>query len=181
MLNGWPTGIIYGAMRLCSFSGLYYCSDCHCDDEAIIPARVFLNGDWSRRKVCRAVHQFFSDVQLEPLLDAIEYNRNIYSIETEFREVLTLRSQLVHLSAYLLTCRSDAKELFCTKMLDKEHIYREEHTYTLADLPCVQSGQLRQHLLKVQYYYWFTLKSVNIDEKQYSNSMFLFSMLWNRC
>jgi len=144
-----PIGIIYGAMRLCSFSGLYYCSDCHCDDEAIIPARVFLNGDWSRRKVCRAVHQFFSDVQLEPLLDAIEYNRNIYSIETEFREVLTLRSQLVHLSAYLLTCRSDAKELFCTKMLDKEHIYREEHTYTLADLPCVQSGQLRQHLLKV--------------------------------
>lgn len=115
----------------------------------IIPARVFLNGDFTKRKVCRAVQQFFDSIQLEPLIDAVEYNRNIYSIEPHFSDLLAMRSQLIHLSAYLLTCRTNVKEEFSRRMLCKEHFYREEHTYAVVDLPAVQSGQLYQQLLQV--------------------------------
>lgn len=148
-LIGIITGIIYGPYRVCSLTGLCYCADCHWDAEVILPARVFFNGDWSKRKVCRAAQKFFDEIQLDPILDAVEYNRNIYSIEPRFSELLAVRSQLIHLSAYLLTCRTNAKEEFTRKMLFKEHFYQEEHTYAMADLPAVQSGQLHLQLFQV--------------------------------
>ena len=38
-------------VRLCDYTGLYYCPDCHHNDLAIIPARVLHNWDFSLRRV----------------------------------------------------------------------------------------------------------------------------------
>lgn len=146
-----PIGLIYGPARVCNFTGGLYCPDCHNDtDEVIIPARVFLNGDWSKRKVCRAVHQFFREIEVDPSLDAIQFDRNIYSFQREFSALLTVRSQLQHLSAFLLTCRTaDVGEEFRKRIYGKEYLYNHQHTYSLADLPLIQSGQLLQQLTKL--------------------------------
>ena len=145
-----PIGLIYGPARLCSFTGGLYCPDCHNDDEAIIPARVFLNGDWSKRKICRAVRQYFRDIETDPTLDAIQFDRNIYSYQKEFAILLTVRTQLQHLSAFLLTCRAtDAAEEFRRRTYGKDHFYQHQHLYSLADLPLIQSGHLHQLLTKL--------------------------------
>lgn len=100
---GCPIGLIYGPARVCGFTGGLYCYECHLDDESIIPARVFLNGDWSKRKICRSVYTWLKEVELEPLLDAVRFNRHIYTIQRDFSNLLTLRTQatLVSLSAQL--------------------------------------------------------------------------------
>jgi hypothetical protein len=147
-------GLIYGPARVCNFSGGLYCSDCHTDnDEVIIPARVFLNGDWSKRKVCRAVRQFFQDIEVDPILDTTQFDRNIYSYQREFAALLTVRTQLQHLSAFLLTCRTAVVgEEFRKRTYSKEYLYSQQHSYSLADLPLIQSGQLHQQLTKLFQY-----------------------------
>lgn len=41
--------------RLCDYSGLYYCPECHHNDLAVIPARVVHNWDFTLRKVCMLI------------------------------------------------------------------------------------------------------------------------------
>lgn len=40
-----------GGARLCDYSGLYHCKQCHYNNETIIPARVVHNWDFKPRKV----------------------------------------------------------------------------------------------------------------------------------
>lgn len=145
-----PIGLIYGPYKVCGFTGGYYCPDCHFDDEAIIPARVFLNGDFSKRKVCRQVRDWIRETETDAVLDALQFNRHVYSFQRDFAALLTVRSQLQHLSVYLLTCRTaeDGQE-FRKRIYGREHLYQQQHTYAMADLPLVQSGQLLQQLAKL--------------------------------
>ena len=38
--------------RLCDYCGQYFCPNCHRNDEAVIPARVIHNWDFTSKKVC---------------------------------------------------------------------------------------------------------------------------------
>ena len=145
-----PIGLIYGPAKLCGFTGGLYCPDCHVDEEAIVPARAFLNGDFSKRRVCRAVRSWMTQFDSEPMLDAILFNRHIYSFLPTFASLLTVRSQLHHLSAFLLSCRiPEAGEELTKALYGREHLYRQLHSYSMADLRLVQSGQLLQQLSKL--------------------------------
>lgn len=147
---GRPIGIIYGPAKVCGLTGGYYCPDCHGDDEAYIPIRVLINGDWSKRKVSRAVHQFLRDIEHDPVLDIVQFGcRAVYSIHPGFAALLTVRTRLVHLSAYLLSCRTGIGAEFVKLIWPRLHLYQQQHTYSLTDLPLVQSGQLRQQLLRL--------------------------------
>ncbi|XP_058011364.1 differentially expressed in FDCP 8 homolog isoform X2 [Ahaetulla prasina] len=44
---------IAGEARQCDYTGLYYCSSCHWNDQAVIPARVIHNWDFEPRKKLR--------------------------------------------------------------------------------------------------------------------------------
>ncbi|KAM6430156.1 differentially expressed in FDCP 8 homolog isoform 2-T2 [Liasis olivaceus] len=44
---------IPGEARQCDYTGLYYCSSCHWNDQAVIPARVIHNWDFEPRKKLR--------------------------------------------------------------------------------------------------------------------------------
>lgn len=145
-----PIGLIYGPAKVCGFTGGSYCPDCHADEESLIPARVFLNGDFTRRRVCKAVRSWMCQVESEPMLDAIQFSRRVYSCLPAFAELLTARSQLQHLSAFLLSCRiPEAGEELTKRLYGREHLFRQLHTYSLADLVLVKSGQLHQQLTKL--------------------------------
>lgn len=40
--------LVYGKSKICNFDKIYYCLDCHSDDEAIIPSRVIHNWDFRK-------------------------------------------------------------------------------------------------------------------------------------
>uniref|UniRef100_A0A4W3ICE5 PH domain-containing protein n=1 Tax=Callorhinchus milii TaxID=7868 RepID=A0A4W3ICE5_CALMI len=52
-------GFSFGKLKLCAFSGLYYCESCHHDTEVIIPSRVIHNWDLKKRGVSPAVYLHF--------------------------------------------------------------------------------------------------------------------------
>lgn len=48
------TGGVPSEARQCDYSGLYYCSSCHWNDLAVVPARAIHNWDFEPRKVALA-------------------------------------------------------------------------------------------------------------------------------
>lgn len=45
------TGGVPSEARQCDYTGLYYCSSCHWNDLAVVPARAIHNWDFEPRKV----------------------------------------------------------------------------------------------------------------------------------
>lgn len=142
-------GLLYGPAKVCGLTGGSYCQDCHLDEESIIPARAFLNGDLSKRKVCRTAYDFLVRVEAQPLFDAVKLNRTVYAMSDDFGRLLTARTQLRHLWAYLLTCHSEASGELRRRIWPKEHLYEQLHTYCGHDLQLIQSGQLLPQLVKL--------------------------------
>lgn len=145
-----PIGLIYGLVKICAFTGAYYCPDCHSDDDDLIPARVLLNGDFSKRKISKQARRFFNDISFDPVLNTVEFDANIHQNQAHFAALLRARTQLQHLSAFLLTCRSaEVANNFRSRFCGKDYLYEDLHLYSMADLALIQSNQLLQHLSKI--------------------------------
>jgi len=69
---------IIGFCRVCSFTGGYFCSECHIGQEWVIPARVIHNWDFRRYPVARRSAAFLEGIQHDPLLDLKSLNPRLY-------------------------------------------------------------------------------------------------------
>jgi hypothetical protein len=69
---------VIGFCRVCSFTGGYFCSECHIGQEWVIPARVIHNWDFRRYPVARRSAAFLEEFQHHPLLDLKSLNPRLY-------------------------------------------------------------------------------------------------------
>ncbi|KAI2803378.1 Differentially expressed in FDCP 8, partial [Blomia tropicalis] len=106
--------------RLCDYSGLYFCENCHHGDTAIIPARVIHNWDFRPQPVSRAALQIisylkntafhfdrpvlFNLVEINPMLYGI--SRRTYSNQGECQR---LRGELCQIYKYISLCKQPSK------------------------------------------------------------------------
>ncbi|XP_038077446.1 uncharacterized protein LOC119745278 isoform X2 [Patiria miniata] len=144
-----PVGIIYGKARVCSYDGNCYCYDCHKDDEAVIPARILYNWDFRKHKVAVHTKLFLQQIEEMPLIDLKECNLSLYKASSELANVLTVRTQLKYLKAYLFTCKQSVAEGLRKKIWPREYMLDHVHLYSVMDLLQVQSGTLLHFLRKV--------------------------------
>ncbi len=70
--------VVFGSPKLCKFNGQHYCSECHRDDERIIPARVLFNWDFRPHKVCMASCEYLDGMEHAPVLNVDEVNKTLY-------------------------------------------------------------------------------------------------------
>nr|XP_060637215.1 pleckstrin homology domain-containing family M member 1 isoform X1 [Anolis sagrei ordinatus]XP_060637216.1 pleckstrin homology domain-containing family M member 1 isoform X1 [Anolis sagrei ordinatus]XP_060637217.1 pleckstrin homology domain-containing family M member 1 isoform X1 [Anolis sagrei ordinatus] len=133
-------GFSFPRPKLCSFTGLYYCDNCHQDDESVIPSRLIHNWDLARRPVCRQAIKFLNQIRSQPLIDLKLVNETLYDHVDHMSHVYRRREQLKLLGDYLVLCRSGAlKEI--TKRLDHRHYLLEcPHKYSVADLRQIADG-----------------------------------------
>lgn len=143
-----PIGFIYGKPRVCTFDGKYYCFECHENDEYYIPALIIHNWDFRKHIVSKKSLTFLQDVEDHSVIDISSVNPKLYEHITEMGQLQILRKQLCHLKTYLFTCKQSIADEFRKSMWPKEYLYEGVHTYTLADLLQVPSGQLAQSLKK---------------------------------
>ncbi|XP_033642374.1 uncharacterized protein LOC117302516 isoform X1 [Asterias rubens] len=144
-----PVGIIYGKARVCNYDGCYYCYECHQDDEAIIPARILYNWDFRKHKVAVHTKSFLQQIEAMPLIDVNECNPSLYKASSELNNIMTVRSQLKYLKAYLFTCKKSVAEELRKKIWPREYMLDHVHLYTVQDFLQVQSGVLLHFLRKV--------------------------------
>ncbi|XP_061189586.1 pleckstrin homology domain-containing family M member 1-like isoform X2 [Saccostrea echinata] len=143
-----PIGFIYGKPRVCTFDGKYYCFECHENEEYYIPAFIIHNWDFRKHIVSKKSLTFLQDIEDHSIIDVYVVNPRLYEHIKEMDQLQVLRKQLCHLKTYLFTCKQSTADEFRKSMWPKEYLYEGIHTYTLADLLQVPSGQLIQSLKK---------------------------------
>ncbi|XP_056007745.1 uncharacterized protein LOC125664377 isoform X3 [Ostrea edulis] len=143
-----PVGFIYGKPRVCTFDGKYYCFECHENDRYYIPAFILHNWDFRKHIVSKKSLAFLQDVEDHSVIDISAVNPKLYEHIKEMDQLQVLRRQLCHLKTYLFTCKQSIADEFRKSMWPKEYLYESTHTYTLADLLQVPSGQFMQSLKK---------------------------------
>ncbi|XP_029141479.1 pleckstrin homology domain-containing family M member 1 [Protobothrops mucrosquamatus] len=133
-------GFYFVKPKLCSFTGLYFCDNCHQDEESVIPSRLIHNWDLSRYPICCQALKFLAKIQNQPLIDLKLVNETLYDHVEQMRQIFQNREQLKLLGDYLVLCRSGAlKEI--SKRLDHRHYLLEcPHKYSVADLRQIADG-----------------------------------------
>ncbi|XP_037671867.1 differentially expressed in FDCP 8 homolog isoform X1 [Choloepus didactylus] len=118
--------------RQCDYTGQYYCSHCHWNDLAVIPARVIHNWDFQPRKVARGSLRYLALMVSRPVLRLREINPLLFNYVEELVEIRKLRQDILLMKPYFITC----KEAMETRLL-------------LQDLMDVHGGRLSCSLTEI--------------------------------
>ncbi|XP_068812017.1 differentially expressed in FDCP 8 homolog isoform X3 [Struthio camelus] len=91
--------------RQCDYTGLYYCSSCHWNDLAVIPARAIHNWDFEPRKVSRCSMRYLALMVSRPVLKLREINPLLFNYVEELVEIRKLRQDILLMKPYFITCK----------------------------------------------------------------------------
>ncbi|XP_044283770.1 differentially expressed in FDCP 8 homolog isoform X2 [Varanus komodoensis] len=108
--------------RQCDYTGLYYCSSCHWNDQAVIPARVIHNWDFEPRKVSRCSMRYLALMVSRPVLKLREINPLLFNYVEELVEI---------------------------RLQDRQHFVENDEMYALQDLIDVHAGRLGCSLTEI--------------------------------
>uniref|UniRef100_A0A1B6CE20 Phorbol-ester/DAG-type domain-containing protein n=1 Tax=Clastoptera arizonana TaxID=38151 RepID=A0A1B6CE20_9HEMI len=126
--------------RLCDYNGLYYCTSCHWNNSAIIPARVMKNWDFAPRFVCQASFQLLKLSKTRPLLTL---NCKLYGLVEDLGQLKKLRHDILLMKSYLITCKEALEQkLIWKQFADRPHFLSDSDIFSLQDLIELKSGKL---------------------------------------
>lgn len=132
--------------RRCDYTGKYYCSACHWNSTAIIPARLIHNWDLSQYPVCQASLQLLRITANRPLINLEKLNPKLFPLVHELNLVKRLRYELHNLNNYLLACRSAKEDHLLWKTVENTYLVELPDLYSLQDLIDTNSGELPSKL-----------------------------------
>ncbi|XP_066442984.1 pleckstrin homology domain-containing family M member 1 isoform X2 [Eleutherodactylus coqui] len=134
-------GFHFGKVKLCAFSGFYYCDLCHQDEVSIIPSRMVHNWDLMERAVSRAALNFLKMVQDEPIFNLKCLNDQLYRHTQTMHDISCSREKLRLLGEYLMSCRSGALQELSTSLDHRDYLLDCAHTYSVRDLKQIAAGE----------------------------------------
>uniref|UniRef100_A0A8C7Z9R2 Differentially expressed in FDCP 8 homolog n=1 Tax=Oryzias sinensis TaxID=183150 RepID=A0A8C7Z9R2_9TELE len=108
--------------RQCDYTGQYYCSTCHWNDTAVIPARVIHNWEFEPRKVCRSSMRYLTLMIPRPVLKLKEINPLLFNFVEELVEI---------------------------RLQDRQHFVENDDMYSLQDLIDISTGRLSCSLTEI--------------------------------
>lgn len=132
--------------RLCEYTGLLFCANCHWGDLWSIPARIFHNMDAVPRPVCRAAKQLLAIVDPRPLINMSQANPLLFKYHKQLRRLQRLRRNFLFMKCYFISCRNAAKLRILQYLNRHQHFVEGADMYSLADLRELCIGGLLEDL-----------------------------------
>ncbi|KAM9047082.1 differentially expressed in FDCP 8 homolog isoform 7-T9 [Megaptera novaeangliae] len=150
--------------RQCDYTGQYYCSHCHWNDLAVIPARVVHNWDFEPRKVSRGSMRYLALMVSRPVLRLREINPLLFNYVEELVEIRVLdaagatlfatqqeagvghgqklRQDILLMKPYFITCREAMAARLLLQLQDRQHFVENDEMYSVQDLLDAHTGRL---------------------------------------
>ena len=135
--------------RLCDYTGLSFCPDCHWNAVSPTPARIIHNWDFEPRPVSQATKQYLYLMQRKPVVDIAEANPKLFAVVQELVEVAELRMNIILMKKYLTVCRLASDEKLLLHLVSRQHFVDGPHLYSIQDLMDVHSGSLLPFLQRI--------------------------------
>ncbi|XP_066541033.1 differentially expressed in FDCP 8 homolog isoform X3 [Hoplias malabaricus] len=143
------TGGVPSEARQCDYTGQYYCSSCHWNDSAIIPARVIHNWEFEPKKVCRSSMRYLALMISRPVLKLKEINPLLFNFVEELVEIRKLRQDILLMKPYFITCKEAMEARLLLHLQDRQHFVENDDMYSLQDLIDISSGRLSCSLTEI--------------------------------
>lgn len=128
--------------RYCEYLGKYFCQCCHTNASAFIPGRILQKWDFSKYYVSKFSYDLIAKIFNEPFFNLEDINSALYRKVKALENIKQFRQQLVHLATLMKICRHASITIYPEIEKLPPHIVREIHTYSIADLIRVKSGEL---------------------------------------
>jgi len=126
------------SFRFCNYLGRYFCTGCHENQGAIIPARVIYHWDFKKYPVSNFSLDILHSMVKEPVFNIHEQNPTILRKIEKLKQVALARTQLSKLARYVSNCRL-APELHANI---EACMVSDNEMYSLDDLCNTRSGAL---------------------------------------
>ncbi|KAJ7399659.1 Differentially expressed in FDCP 8 like protein [Pitangus sulphuratus] len=143
------TGGVPSEARQCDYTGLYYCSSCHWNDLAVVPARAIHNWDFEPRKVSRCSMRYLALMVSRPVLKLREINPLLFNYVEELVEIRKLRQDILLMKPYFITCKEAMEARLLLQLQDRQHFVENDEMYSLQDLIDIEAGRLGCSLTEI--------------------------------
>jgi len=119
------------SFRLCNYLGKFFCTGCHENSTAIIPARVIQDWNFERFPVSNFSLDILNSVYTEPVFNIHDLNPGIIRRKEKLKVVCNARIQLNKLLRYINTCRfaSNIKEKLEGVSCSNPYLFSMEELY----------------------------------------------------
>ncbi|XP_031091957.1 uncharacterized protein LOC115996721 isoform X2 [Ipomoea triloba] len=84
----------WGKPRLCEYSGQLYCSSCHTNDTAVLPARVLHCWDFNHYSVSQLAKSYLESIRDQPMLCVSAVNPVLFSKVPALQHVTNIRKRI---------------------------------------------------------------------------------------
>ncbi|KAF3817531.1 hypothetical protein GH733_012818 [Mirounga leonina] len=118
--------------RQCDYTGQYYCSHCHWNDLAVIPARV----------VSRCSMRYLALMVSRPVLRLREINPLLFNYVEGLVEIRKLRQDILLMKPYFITCKEAMEARLLLQLQDRQHFVENDEMYSVQDLLDAHTGRL---------------------------------------
>ncbi|XP_045609721.1 run domain Beclin-1-interacting and cysteine-rich domain-containing protein [Procambarus clarkii] len=134
--------------RLCNYLGRYFCTTCHTNQTAMIPAKILHKWDFKLYPVAKFSSELIKSMRSDPLFNIDALNPGLYKRCRHLHQAYIYRLQLYRSLPYINTCsRSQSEKVMLSKT--PPHWSGDPHAYSLDDLISVKAGLLVTELKSI--------------------------------
>jgi run domain Beclin-1 interacting cysteine-rich containing protein len=135
--------------RYCEYYGKYFCSGCHKEQKARIPARILENWDFEHYSVSTSAYKFLQAYRDLPLFHVADLNPKLYEKAKNLKQMRDRRVQFNYLHQFMSFCRFGDKVRKVFENLRFPHWLGDPDIWSITDFDNVVNGNMLAELAKL--------------------------------
>ncbi|KAL4036307.1 hypothetical protein IC575_005037 [Cucumis melo] len=101
LMKGFVQSFGWGKPRLCDYTSQMFCSSCHTNEMAVIPARVLHHWDFTRYPVSQLAKSYLDSIHDQPMLCVSAVNPSLFSKVPALLHVMGVRKKIGDMISYV--------------------------------------------------------------------------------
>ncbi|XP_047341200.1 uncharacterized protein LOC124944895 [Impatiens glandulifera] len=127
----------WGRPRICEYTSQLFCSSCHTNDFAVLPARVLHNWDFSQYPVSQLAKSYLDSIRDQPMLCVSAVNPFLFSKVPALHQVTGMRKKIGAMIPYV-NCQF--RESIFKRLGSRKYLLESNDFFALRDLIDLSKG-----------------------------------------
>ncbi|CAA7056488.1 unnamed protein product [Microthlaspi erraticum] len=127
----------WGKTRLCEYTGQLFCSTCHTNDMAVLPARVLHHWDFNRYPVSQLAKSYLDSIHEQPMLCVSAVNPFLSSKVPALNHIMSIRKRITMMIPYV---RCPFRKTLNRGLSSRRYVLESTDFFALRDLIDLSKG-----------------------------------------
>ncbi|KAH7290680.1 hypothetical protein KP509_30G059200 [Ceratopteris richardii] len=137
LFQGFVQAFGWGKPRYCEYTGQLFCSSCHSNELAVVPAYVLWHWDFTPKRVSQFSKSYLDSIYDQPLLCLSTANLYLYQRVPCLSKIQEIRTKL---SRVLSCMRCDSRSRILNIMGSRRYFLESNDFFALRDLEDISKG-----------------------------------------